>query len=199
LSRNPTEEVILVSSTGAVLGTADRSDAHQSPGTLHLAFSVFVINSRGELLLQRRSDTKDLFASLWSNSCCSHPRPNESLELAARRRLGEELGMAVNLENLGTFEYRAVDRKSGLTEHELVHVFAGISDETPKPNPEEIRETKALPLSLVLADLSDNPVAYTPWLRSGLEMARDWWPSRHETSTRNEAAGADVNTPSLEG
>ena len=96
--------------------------------------------------------------------------------------------MAVNLENLGTFEYRAVDRQSGLTEHELVHVFAGISDETPKPNPEEIRETRALPISLVLADLSDNPVAYTPWLRSGLEMARDWWPSRHETSTRNEAA-----------
>lgn len=172
------QEVILVSGTGAVLGIADKRVAHQTPGRLHLAFSIFVFTSKGELLLQRRSDTKHLFASLWSNSCCSHPRPNESLELAAERRLGEELGLALDVEKLGTFEYRAYDGQSGLTEHELVNVFAGVSDGTPRPNPEEIRETRTLPLSFVLADLSQNPAVYTPWLQPGLEMARDWWGTR---------------------
>lgn len=160
------------------MGIADKRVVHQTPGRLHLAFSIFVFTSKGELLLQRRSDVKHLFASLWSNSCCSHPQPNESIELAAQRRIGEELGMALDVESLGTFEYRAYDKQSGLTEHELVHVFAGVSDETPKPNPEEIRETRALPLSFVLADLSRNPASYTPWFRLGLELARNWWHTR---------------------
>ena len=173
-----TQEVILVSSTGTVLGIADKLVAHQTPGRLHLAFSIFVFTSKGELLLQRRSDAKHLFASLWSNTCCSHPQPNESVELAAQRRIGEELGMTLDVESLGTFEYRAYDNKSGLTEYELVHVFAGVSDETPMPNPEEVQETKALPLSIVLTDLSQNPAAYTPWFQPGLEMAGDWWRTR---------------------
>jgi len=86
--------------------------------------------------------------------------------------------MTLDVESLGTFEYRAYDEKSGLTEHELVHVFAGVSDESPTPNPEEVMETKALPLSFVLADLARNPAAYTPWFQPGLEIARDWWRTR---------------------
>lgn len=101
--------------------------------------------------------------------------------------MDEELGIALDLETLGTFEYRAFDRRSGLIEHELVNVFAGVSDETARPNPEEIGETRMLSPYLILADLAVNPAAYTPWLRSGLEMANDWWRSGPEPPAQNVA------------
>src|SRR5690606_12816732 len=130
------ERVILVNTADVPIGTAGKLEAHER-GALHRAFSVFVVNSRGEILLQRRAAEKYHGGGLWSNSCCGHPRPGEATGEAARRRLGEEMGVDSTLERVFSFTYRA-EMASGLTEHEIDHVYIGSLEEDPRPDPAEV-------------------------------------------------------------
>jgi isopentenyl-diphosphate delta-isomerase len=127
------EHVVLVDAFDNDIGTMGKMEAHQV-GALHRAFSVFVFNSSGELLLQRRAIDKYHSGNLWTNTCCSHPRAGEPTLDAAHRRLREEMGMACDLTDMFSFTYRT-EFDDGLIEHEIDHVFVGYSDEAPNPVP----------------------------------------------------------------
>jgi len=123
--------VVLVNKQGRRIGVAEKLEAHRQ-ALLHRAFSIFLFNEKGEMLLQRRAKDKYHFAGLWSNACCSHPRPGEKTSLAADRRLKEELGIECLLKKEGQFTYKATDEVSGLTEHEFDFIFIGkYSEEIP--------------------------------------------------------------------
>lgn len=157
------EKVILVNERDEEIGTMEKLEAHQK-GFLHRAFSVFVFNSKGELLLQRRAKEKYHSGGLWTNTCCSHPRPGEEILEAANRRLKEEMGMACNLKPEFSFLYK-VEFKNGLTEHELDHVLIGYCDDLPDPNPEEVGEWKYISLEDAQKDSEDHPEMYTEWFK----------------------------------
>lgn len=157
------EEVILVDENDNAIGTAEKLAAHQS-GQLHRAFSIFIFNGKGEMLLQQRAMGKYHSGGLWTNACCSHPRPNEEPLAAAHRRLIEELNMKVDLKFLFSFKYKA-EFENGLTEHELDHVFVGQSDSVPKLNQSEAMAFKYVERNELLKDIEDNPDRYTFWFK----------------------------------
>ena len=157
------EYVVLVNDNDMPLGTMEKMEAHER-GKLHRAFSVFVFNTKGEMLLQKRADSKYHSPGLWTNTVCSHPRPGEKNEEAAHRRLMEEMGFDCDLKELFSFKYKA-NVGQGLTEHEYDHVFIGTSDEKPNPNPEEVSDWKYMTLEDVLADIKKNPKDYTEWFK----------------------------------
>ncbi len=159
----PMEEVILVDENDAVLGSMEKMEAHEK-GLLHRAFSIFIFNSNGEVLLHQRAFEKYHSGGLWTNACCSHPRMNESLSEATTRRLNEEMGLACKMDKVFDFIYKA-DLDQGLSEHEFDHVFVGISDEEPKPNPEEVAHYKYLSLEQIDQELQDHPEEYTEWFK----------------------------------
>ena len=161
------EEVILVDRDDAPVGTAEKLQAHVD-GVLHRAFSVFVLNAEGGVLLQRRAAAKYHSGGLWTNTCCSHPRPGEPVERAAHRRLVEEMGFDCELESPFSFIYHA-DVGQGLTEHELDHVFIGRSDAAPVPNSDEVEGWKHVAPADLLADVRGSPERYTVWFRIALE------------------------------
>jgi len=131
---------------------------------LHRAVSVFIFNSRGEWLIQRRALTKYHSGGLWTNACCSHPLPGESVAYAANRRLKEEIGMVCNLTELFSFIYHEnVD--NGLVEYELDHVFYGLSDETPVPESVEVMDLKYISYDELISDIAEFPDAYTAWFK----------------------------------
>lgn len=158
-----TEHVILVDAHDRELGLMEKMEAHQK-GLLHRAFSVFVLNDKKELLLQRRAFDKYHSGGLWTNTCCSHPRKDEDVEAAAHRRLLEEMGFDCALEKILDFVYRA-DFSDGLTEHEFDHVFVGYYNGNPEINPQEVAEYKWMPLDDVKRDLQENPENYTEWFK----------------------------------
>ena len=157
------EKVILVDEADNVLGEMEKMEAHQK-GILHRAFSVFVMDSKNRLLLQRRALDKYHSPGLWTNTCCSHPRIDESTGQAAHRRMLEEMGFDCPLDEVFTFIYRA-SFDNGLTEHELDHVLIGFSGEIPNPNPEEVHAYKWMPLPEITKDIRNNPEMYTVWFR----------------------------------
>ena len=157
------ENVVLVDPEDRPLGTMEKMEAHRK-GVLHRAFSVFVFNSQGELLLHRRALDKYHSGGLWTNTCCSHPRPEESVIDAAQRRLQEEMGMRCQLEPKFSFVYRA-DLDHGMTEHELDHVLIGYSDVPPVPNPEEVASYRYVAPKEVAADIALHPDRYTAWFK----------------------------------
>ena len=157
------EKVILVDEADNAVGEMEKMEAHIK-GALHRAFSVFVLDGKERLLLQRRALGKYHSPSLWTNTCCSHPRSGESVGQAAHRRMQEEMGFDCPLENVFTFIYHATF-DNGLTEHELDHVLIGFSDEIPVPNPEEIHEFKWMPLPEISKSIQDNPELYTVWFQ----------------------------------
>jgi isopentenyl-diphosphate delta-isomerase len=161
------EQVILVDQEDVPRGQMDKMEAHEK-GLLHRAFSVFIFNSKRELLLQQRALSKYHSGGLWTNTCCSHPRIGESNIHAARRRLKEEMGMDCDMSYLFKFTYRA-EFEDGLTEHEVDHVFFGSSDELPVINPDEVETFKYMDLDTLALDIDVNPSAYTPWLRICLD------------------------------
>jgi isopentenyl-diphosphate delta-isomerase len=163
------DDVILVDEHDRPLGTAPKLAAHENGGTLHRAFSVFIFNAAGQMLLQRRAPGKYHFGGLWTNACCSHPRSGQTLLQSARARLRHEFGFDVPLEQSFSFVYRAEDPSTGLTEHELDHVLVGRFDGTPAPNPNEIDAWEWVDPSDLLRDVSDHPERYTPWFRIVLE------------------------------
>src|SRR5687768_1222605 len=130
-------EVILVNERDEAIGKMEKMEAHRK-ALLHRAFSVFIFNSNGDMLLQQRADNKYHSAGLWTNACCSHPLPGEETASAAARRLHEELGFSTPLRKAFTFTYRS-DFENGLTEHEIDHVFTGIFDGEVFPNESEVK------------------------------------------------------------
>jgi isopentenyl-diphosphate delta-isomerase len=162
------EEVILVNENDAPLGTIEKMEAHRK-ALLHRAFSVFIFNSKGEMLLQQRAREKYHSAGLWTNACCSHPRPGEDTTDAAKRRLREELGFMTPLEKLFEFMYRS-EFDNGLTEFEFDHVFTGTYDGTIYPNRSEVGDYRFQSLDDIRASLQLHPHDYTSWFHLAFPM-----------------------------
>jgi len=157
------EHVILVDEFDNVLGTMEKIDAHKK-GLLHRAFSILIFNSKGEMLLQQRSWKKYHSAGLWTNTCCSHPLPGETMLQATTRKLMQEMGIDVDLKFAYKFKYRApVD--NGLTEHELDHVFTGLFDGTPKINQDEVESWSFSSIEALKGEIQRTPEAFTYWFR----------------------------------
>ena len=160
--RDELETVTLVDAGDNAIGFCGKIAAHQA-GQLHRAFSILINNPAGELLLQRRAACKYHFADRWSNTCCGHPRPGEQTLAAARRRLWEEFGFSVPLEEIDELQYRTIDPNSGLIEHEHLHVFQGRYNGEPCPNPDEVGEYRWMLPDKVLRSLARYPDTFTPW------------------------------------
>ena len=157
------EEVILVNEQDDVIGRAEKLEAHKN-GLLHRAFSVFVFNDNEELLLQQRAQHKYHSPGLWTNTCCSHPRPDEVTIEAARRRCLEEMGIVLTLKEIFSFVYKA-DFENGLTEHEYDHVYIGTYNKDPYINKDEVNAFKWASISNIKKDLLVNPNHYTVWFK----------------------------------
>ncbi|WP_413532447.1 isopentenyl-diphosphate Delta-isomerase [Empedobacter brevis] len=157
------EFVVLVDQDDQKLGLMEKQQAHVA-GLLHRAFSVFVFNSKGELLIQQRAANKYHSPTLWTNTCCSHPRENETYEEAAHRRLQEEMGFDCELEYKFNFIYKA-HLENDLIEHELDYVFIGTFNEDPNLNPDEVMASRWVDLDDLKKDLEKNPQDYTAWFK----------------------------------
>jgi isopentenyl-diphosphate delta-isomerase len=158
-----TEQVILVDEHDLPQGQMDKLEAHEK-GMLHRAFSVFIFNTKKELLLQRRAIDKYHSGGLWTNTCCSHPRVGEENLAAANRRLMEEMGMSCELNYLFNFTYK-VKFDDGLTEHELDHVFYGMCDDVPVINPTEVDDYRYISLFDLKKEIDQHPEQYASWLK----------------------------------
>lgn len=168
MSSEKQENVILVDEKDNEVGTEEKIKAHKNGGKLHRAFSVFIFNSKGEFMLQQRAESKYHCGGLWTNTCCSHPRPGEVTEEAAHRKLEQEMGFDTELKELFSFIYRA-EFGNKLTEHELDHVFVGFYESEPKPNPEEAESWKWIGIKDLQGDIRKNPDKYTPWFKIALK------------------------------
>ena len=166
-------EVILVDMSDQALGTADKLLVHTGSGQLHRAFSVFVFNAQGEMLIQRRALQKETFGGLWSNTVSSHPAPDEDIREAAEKRLIFEMGLTLPLRQEFSFQYRAEDSKTNLVEHEIDHVFVGSTDATPKPRPDEVDAWGWISSKDLARQLEHAPEAFTPWFRIAVWELRD--------------------------
>jgi len=156
--------LILVDTDDAPRGFETKERCHDGEGLLHRAFSVFLFDAQGRLLLQQRSAEKRLWAGYWSNSCCSHPRQGESVETAAARRLAEELGVAAPLSYLFKFQYQARFGAAG-SENELCYVFAGRLTSPARPNRDEIAATRLVSASELDLWMAAEPERFTPWFK----------------------------------
>jgi isopentenyl-diphosphate delta-isomerase len=162
-----TGDVILVDENDREIGTLEKLVAHKE-GKLHRAFSVFVFHPDGRLLIQKRAEGKYHSGGLWTNTCCSHPRPGESVLESAHKRLQEEMGFDCELSEVHAFVYR-VELQNGLIEHEYDHVLFGVWSGNPKVNPEEASEWKFMSLEELKVDIALYPERYTFWLRVSLD------------------------------
>ncbi|ORL47491.1 isopentenyl-diphosphate delta-isomerase [Zunongwangia atlantica 22II14-10F7] len=158
-----TDQVILVNEKDEQIGLMEKIEAHEK-ALLHRAFSVFVFNENGELMLQQRALTKYHTPGLWTNTCCSHQREGESNIEAGKRRLMEEMGFSTELKDTISFIYKA-PFDNGLTEHEYDHILVGHYDEDPNPNPDEVNAWKWVSLEEVKEDMKVNPDVYTEWFK----------------------------------
>jgi len=169
----PTKQVILVNEKDEMIGTMDKLDAHRAP-YLHRAFSVFIFNSQGELLLQQRNPSKYHSGGLWTNACCSHPGPGEETKLAAEKRLLEEMGFSTPIEEIFQFTY-SHEFENGLYEHEYDHVFIGVYNGVIKPDPEEVSDYRYDSLETIMTSLKADPSQYTPWFLIAFPRIQDWF------------------------
>jgi isopentenyl-diphosphate delta-isomerase len=161
----------LVDATGATIGTAEKLSAHLPPGRLHRAFSVFLFDTSGRLLLQRRASGKYHSPGVWSNTCCGHPYPGEEPFVAAARRTAEELGVSPSLlREAGTVTYNHPDPASGLVEQEYNHLFVGLVKTEPKPDPDEVSEAGFVTAAELERLREDH--AFSAWFMTVLDAAR---------------------------
>ncbi len=158
------EQLILVDKDDRERGHLSKAACHDGTGVLHRAFSAFLFNAAGELLLQQRADSKRLWPGYWSNSCCSHPRRGESMNTATVRRLDEELNLAAELRFVYKFRYQASYADLG-SEHELCHVFLGRIGNDVQPNAEEISAIRFVSAESLDSELSESPERFTPWFK----------------------------------
>ena len=166
-------EVILVDNNDVAIGSMDKMEAHEK-ALLHRAFSVFIFNSRGEMLLQQRADKKYHSGGLWTNACCSHPSPGEDTDKAAARRLKEELGFTVDLKKAFTFTYRT-DFENGLTENEFDHVYTGIYDGRIVADVDEVKSYRFIPMHEIEISIGCDPAKYTSWFVIAFPEIKKWW------------------------
>lgn len=155
--------VILVDGNDVPIGSMEKLEAHEK-GLLHRAFSIFIFNDEGKILMQQRALHKYHSGGLWTNTCCSHPFPEENTLNAANRRLKEEMGLVTDLKFLFKFQYKAAFDNS-LTEHEIDHVFEGRSTKKPIVNSDEVAEYKYMDIDEIVADLKINSHLYTAWFQ----------------------------------
>ncbi len=167
-----TEKVILVDENDLATGEMEKMEAHQK-AVLHRAFSVFIFNNNHELMLQQRALSKYHSPGLWTNTCCSHPRPTENTDAAAHRRLMEEMGFDCEIHKIFDFIYKA-KLDQGLTEHEFDHVFAGTFNANPKINHAEVESWKWMHLDDIAADMELDPEKYTVWFKIAFERVRGY-------------------------
>lgn len=158
------EELILVDRDDKEIGYLSKARCHDGDGVLHRAFSLFLFNDAGELLLQQRSDKKRLWPGYWSNSCCSHPRRGESMETATMRRLADELNIGASLEHVYRFCYTAEFNEAG-SENELCHVYLGRISGKAQPNDSEIADIRYVSSGALDEELSRYPERFTPWFK----------------------------------
>ncbi len=155
------EKVVLVDKNDNQIGLMSKMEAHQK-GTLHRAFSIFLFNSENQILLQKRSSNKYHSGGLWTNTCCSHPRDEESVIDAGNRRLFEEMGIKTELKEAFNFIYKA-ELENGLIEHEYDHVLIGEFNGTPILNKDEAEDWKWISMEDVRKDIVENETDYTVW------------------------------------
>lgn len=158
------ENLILVDESDNELGYLSKAKCHDGSGQLHRAFSIFIFDRDGELLLQQRAGNKRLWPEFWSNSCCSHPREGESMQIATSRRLQEELGVEVELEYAYKFCYQACFGRRG-SEHELCSVFLGRCSQDIRPNKTEIDAIRFLSAADLAAEINASAGSFTPWFK----------------------------------
>lgn len=170
--------VILVNDQDEVIATMEKMEAHQR-GFLHRAFSVFIFNSKGELLLQQRALSKYHSGGLWTNTCCSHPFPGEDTLKAAQRRLEEEMGFTTPLKKIFDFVYKA-DFSNGLIEHEFDHVFAGEYEGPLRYNLDEVMDYRYVSIPDLHRSIKDNPFAFSAWLQIALPKIEEWWKEQYK-------------------
>ena len=167
------EQIIRVDENDRCVGFIGKHAAHEGGGVLHRAFSIFIFNAQQQVLLQQRSLQKYHFGGRWTNTCCSHPRRDEAIEAAAHRRLQEECGFDVPLQEIFSFVYQAHDADSNLTEWEYDHVFIGEFNGEPTINEAEIAAWKWMNLADVRLDMERNPQCYTAWFHIALDKVID--------------------------
>lgn len=155
----------------------EKLEAHEK-AVLHRAFSVFIFNRHGEMMLQQRADTKYHSGGLWTNACCSHPRPGELTEKAATRRLQEELGFSTSLQKVFDFTYSA-PFDNGLTEYEFDHVFVGYYDGTFHPDAAEVKDVSFKAMPDIERSLKNDPSHYTAWFHLAFPKMYSWWQQRN--------------------
>jgi isopentenyl-diphosphate delta-isomerase len=161
---NKKDLLILVDDSDKELGYKSKSECHQGEGSLHRAFSVFIFDNLGQLLIQKRASNKPLWDLHWSNSCCSHPYKDEDMESAVKRRLKEELNIECPVHYLYKFIYHAKYKNVG-SEHELCHVYVGLFDGEIKANPEEIDDWKFVKSDELEDSIRNSRENYTPWMK----------------------------------
>ena len=176
--------VILVDERDNKIGLQEKMEAHRK-GNLHRAFSVFIFNRGGEMLLQQRALSKYHSGGLWTNACCSHPREGESVEGAAHRRLREEMGFDTDLKEIFSFIYFA-ELDKGLKEHEYDHVIVGDYDGSISPDPAEVESFKWIRLENLERDVRENPKSYTAWFPIAIDRVIDFYKSSNSNRYRNE-------------
>ncbi len=158
------ELLVLVDAADNETGHLTKAECHDGDGVLHRAFSVFLFNGRGETLMQQRGADKRLWPLYWSNSCCSHPRQGESIEIATMRRLQDELNVSASLEFVYKFSYQASFGEAG-SENEMCSVFLGRLDGEPQANATEIEEMRFVSADTLSDELAANPNMFTPWFK----------------------------------
>lgn len=172
-------QVILVNELDEPQGAMEKMQAHEL-GLLHRAFSVFLFDSRGRMLLQQRAQTKYHGALLWTNACCSHPSPGEETHAAAKRRLNEELGITTDLQEIFSFTYRA-EVENSLVEHEFDHVFAGEFDGEVSMNASEVANVAFEDMEQLAWSLKNHPEKFTSWFRIAFPRIETWWNDKYGT------------------
>jgi isopentenyl-diphosphate Delta-isomerase len=166
------QEVILVNEFDESIGSMEKMEAHEK-ALLHRAFSVFLFNKKGEMLLQKRAASKYHSPSLWTNACCSHPMPEEETKQAALRRLEEELGFTTSISKAFHFTYKAVF-DNGLTEHEFDHVFVGEYEGVMLLNTEEVSEVCYKQMADIKTEIEHNAGDYTEWFKIAFPLLEEW-------------------------
>ena len=180
------QPVLLVNERDEPVGTMEKMEAHRR-GLLHRAFSVFVFDRQGRMLLQQRALQKYHGGGLWTNTCCSHPYPDEAVEQAATRRLQEEMGFTTPLEKIFDFTYCA-SVENNLVEHEFDHVFAGEYEGSIEKNGAEVADFRYVDMPEIRRLLNEKPDAFTSWFRLAFPRLEAWWQERYGVTHQQEAA-----------
>lgn len=174
------QHVILVDDRDVAVGTAEKMEAHRK-GLLHRAFSVFIFDDKGRMLLQKRAKEKYHGGDLWTNACCSHPSGNDEIKNSAETRLHQELGFTTSLIKIFEFKYRA-EVENDLIEHEYDHVFAGEYYGVVQPNPNEVSDYCYQEISEIKKSLDENPSIFTFWFKMAFPKVEEWWQQQYPST-----------------